>query len=1175
VPVPINPTEEIRKKIKIGAVLLVAGSGISISASSDPDSGLPHPQSFWAGLLENGLQWLKEHKHMDPEDADAHLRLLTKIGGTHNFISAAEDIVRKMGGCQSEHFAMWLRNTVGSIKPTNRAVLDAIENLRKHGNLVATTNYDDLLINANVSSVSWRQPEEFLRAVRNRDNDKIIFLHGSWRDPQSIILDWNSYEKILNNQAYRSDLAAVWQMTTWVFIGSGVSGLDDPEFSMMLERYGKRIRQADLWDFCLVRNVDQQEFQAFFDNKGVNICAVGFGDSFDDLPGYLTDLLPAIIPNNVDGRIRKKIPAPPTFYAEPEYIGSHRFFGRKSQLQDLSEWAKSSDPNNLMLFEAIGGNGKSMLTWEWCTKFSKKVREDWAGIFWYSFYERGAVMADFCQRAIAYMTGTPLDDIKTMKTAELKDWLISELKRKPWLLILDGLERVLVAYHRIDAAEISDEEAEQPKDKIANRNPCDTIRDEDNDLLRALTASAPSKILVTSRLTPRILLNPSGQPVNGVKRSVLPGLRPVEAEQLFRSCGIVGDGNTIQTYLSQNCDNHPLVIGALAGLINGYLPDRGNFDVWVNDPNGGGELDFANLDLTQRRNHILHIALASLHEKGKQLLSTLALVSESVDYTTLCSLNPYLPPEPAIVHDPEKKWRLLSEEELEIRREELHAMSPEEQRILQNQQTEQQRSYEIAVRIWKEYQVNIARWKEQVHSSQNLQKLTALTLDLEQRGLIQYDSASQRYDLHPVVRYVVLNTATSKEKSIHGKRVVDYFSTRPHNPYREAETIQDVTSGLTVVRTLVKLKHFQDAVNSYKGDLADALAYNLEAHVETLSLLMPMFPNGIASVSQEIDLLDAAYIARHASIALASIGEYEDSISINEVSIDIMLSLGKWDRISVILSSMTHRCFLIQNRIATADRIDTMSLYLANASKNNLSIFLCLMRQFYTESRLGKWEIAEETWNKLDVMGREWSRCAYRQGMAEECYTLNRYWQGTLQNDEIAKTIDIATKDNNRTTIRNMIRLQGRLALDARDWESANSHFQEAVRMARERSVIDNEAETGLAIAKWHLQKLSNPTDEAARLALLKNPSYRLLAELWLAIGNKDEARINALRAFDWAVADGTPYVHYHELLNAKKLLISLNIPIPNVKIYSEPGRFRYPWEERIVELIRKLETGT
>ena len=77
----------------------------------------------------------------------------------------------------------------------------------------------------------------------------------------------------------------------------------------------------------------------------------------------------------------------------------------------------------------------------------------------------------------------------------------------------------------------------------------------------------------------------------------------------------------------------------LAGLVTNYLPDRGNFDAWAADPDNGERLNLADLDLVQKRNHILNAALTSLDDKSRQLLSTLALLSEPVDYLTLSSLN--------------------------------------------------------------------------------------------------------------------------------------------------------------------------------------------------------------------------------------------------------------------------------------------------------------------------------------------------------------------------------------------------------------------------------------------------------------------------------------------------------------------------------------------------------
>ena len=338
------------------------------------------------------------------------------------------------------------------------------------------------------------------------------------------------------------------------------------------------------------------------------------------------------------------IPTPPTFYAEPPYLASHSFVGRRAELDTLSDWALPTEPHPILLFEAIGGTGKSMLTWEWVTNHALRVRTDWAGRFWYSFYEKGAQLADFCRYALAYITAEPLEIFKKMKMLELGERLAHHLQRDSWLLVLDGLERILVAYHRIDADQLADEEA-GTTDEIGKRDPCSAIRPEDDDLLRVLATCKPSKLLVTSRLLPRVLVNYSGQALpDNVLRVPLRGLRPPDAEALFRACGVKGGSEAIQGYLQKHCDCHPLVIGVLAGLVNEFMPDRSNFDAWEGSAAGSGQLDLADIALVQKRNHILAAALSTLPKPSHELLSILALLSEAVDYETLSALNSHLPP---------------------------------------------------------------------------------------------------------------------------------------------------------------------------------------------------------------------------------------------------------------------------------------------------------------------------------------------------------------------------------------------------------------------------------------------------------------------------------------------------------------------------------------------------
>ncbi len=705
------------------------------------------------------------------------------------------------------------------------------------------------------------------------------------------------------------------------------------------------------------------------------------------------------------------VPRPPAFYAEPAYIGSHAFVGRKAQLDTLSDWASPADPHPLLLFEAIGGTGKSMLTWEWTTRHATTVRGDWAGRFWYSFYEKGAIMADFCRRALAYITGQPFDDFRKMKTAELAELLLRQLRARPWLLVLDGLERVLVAYHRYDAAQLLDEEA-GTTDKIAQRDPCAAIRPEDDDLLRALAAAAPSKLLLTTRLTPRGLLNAANQPIPGVLRERLPGLRPADAEALLRSCGVTGTSGSIQNFLQSHCDCHPLVTGVLAGLINDYLPDRGNFDTWSADPDHGGQLNLADLDLVQKRNHILHTALAALPEKSRQLLSTLSLLSEAVDYTTLSALNPHLPPEPEEVAEPTKpevgwRWQFMTDVEKRKRRE----------------------KYLVAVRLYEEYKLAIEARLQSPEFRRAPRELASTIRDLEHRGLVQYAPQAQRYDLHPVVRGITAGALLQEERDHFGQRVVDHFSQQLHRPYEEAESLEDVRHDLHVVRTLVQMGRREQACDVYVGALAAALLYNLEAHAEVLSIMRPFFPHSWSIAPDDLEEWKASYLLKGVALAMSVGGEWEEAVAATGTALLIAFRQKNWGRVQLDLSALAF-CYCDLSRFACSDRLLLLSLDIASFNDDDEALFLTRIIRMRHLTMVGLWQDAEAIWRLLDPMGRDWDRHITRPGSAELRYAALQLCQGTLLEDHLLHAEQLSRAGKNRIGIRALHGLRGEWHLD-------------------------------------------------------------------------------------------------------------------------------------------------
>jgi tetratricopeptide (TPR) repeat protein len=855
--------------------------------------------------------------------------------------------------------------------------------------------------------------------------------------------------------------------------------------------------------------------------------------------------LPLLTPTPPD-----PIPAPPAFYAEPPYIGSHKFTGRAAQLEVLNDWTVAADPHPVLLFDAIGGSGKSMFTWEWATKYASKIRQDWAGRFWYSFYEKGGVMSDFCQRALAYMTGRPLEEFRKKKTPELAEQLIHHLRTRPWLIVLDGLERVLVHYHRIDAAELPEEATNQPTDQIAQRDPCAAIRPEDDDLLRALAAAAPSKLLFTTRLVPRVFLNPASQPVPGVLRVSLPGLRPADAEELLRSCGVTGDSQAIQHFLKSQCDCHPLVTGILAGLINDHLPSKGDFDAWVIDSAGGGQLNLADLDLVQKRNHILKAALNAIPGKGRELLSTLALVSEGIDYSMLNAFNPHLPPEPKPVVKPWNPelapwWKEVSD--------------AEKKGIL--------RQYQAAIKRRTEYDQAVEVWRKSPEFQAALQQLTQTVHDLERRGLLQYDHHSKRYDLHPVVRGVAVGGLKHLETERYGQRVMDYFSRQAHRPYVQAETLEDLRPGLHIVRMLLKMGRLREAYYAYQGDLAQALKFNVEADAECLSLMRPFFPKGWAVPPDGFPERSQSYLANEAGIALRGMGQWKGALEAFGVALLTDLRQKDWENVRTDLCNIT---YVLSSRAKT-QRYLAFAFDIATLTKDAAGVFVTGLDLYRAFCEQGQWGKADKIWSLLDSMGRSWPRHVYRPGTAEHAHAQYDFYRGRLKEKDLVCAERLAKENKNRGGLRDVIALRGQWRLEQGQWALAAESLREAVRMARQVGETNAAAETRLALAKFHLKQLHNPGHVAKQLSEARKISHRPLAELWFAIGDHDRAKKHVLRAYESAWADGEPHVDRYELAKATTLLKQLGTEIPKLPPYDPNKDEKLPWEDVVAVAIEKL----
>jgi hypothetical protein len=193
-----------------------------------------------------------------------------------------------------------------------------------------------------------------------------------------------------------------------------------------------------------------------------------FFKSPEDLRGHVLHSLEALrkrlqkaegeTPESIRFHPISVIPTAPEPYIAHSYalLQTGKLIGRQPELCVLNDWVTGKGDFAhvaLLAVVALGGMGKSALTWHW---FQTVAEQEWPaaqrgplqGRLWWSFYESDAHFENFIPRALAYVLGRTEQDVckEIPSLHEQAEVLVRELDRRPFLMVLDGLERVLAAY---------------------------------------------------------------------------------------------------------------------------------------------------------------------------------------------------------------------------------------------------------------------------------------------------------------------------------------------------------------------------------------------------------------------------------------------------------------------------------------------------------------------------------------------------------------------------------------------------------------------------------------------------------------------------------------------------------------------------------------------------------
>lgn len=303
------------------------------------------------------------------------------------------------------------------------------------------------------------------------------------------------------------------------------------------------------------------------------------------------------------------------------------FTGRVEERKMLTDWLNKDNENRLFILRALGGFGKSALTWHWLTHDVDAT--EWKKVVFWSFYEGDASFEHFIEETLKY-----LNLEAPQSKSEQVNTLLKAMGAQKILLIMDGFERVLRAYNSMNAAYQGDEaESPSPAGREAKGEGLDCV-DINAEVFLKSVCSLPkmqSKVLMTTRLTPRAVYVGASydSPLQGFREIELTAMQPVDAVEFFHKQKIKGTHTEIEAACAPY-GYHPLSLRLLAGRI---LKDFENpADIVV-----AQKLKIDG-DIIQQKHHVLEVSFNSLPQHEKDLLGIISCFRSPVEYKTLQSV---------------------------------------------------------------------------------------------------------------------------------------------------------------------------------------------------------------------------------------------------------------------------------------------------------------------------------------------------------------------------------------------------------------------------------------------------------------------------------------------------------------------------------------------------------
>jgi hypothetical protein len=216
------------------------------------------------------------------------LRNMIRSGKTDFMISAAGMITERFKARSDGIFRGWLSDSIGQIKLQDRTLLQDIAALP---GLVATLNYDHLLVEeTGRPAITWQEAnavQDVLRGTR----EAILHLHGEYQKPESVVLGLDTYHKAKDDPHGKAVMQCLTLSKTLLFVGCGDTVLD-PNFQQLITWGKEALKDVVPRHRLLCRASELGAFQQKLADAPW-LEPIAYGDDYAEVGPFLRSLVPA------------------------------------------------------------------------------------------------------------------------------------------------------------------------------------------------------------------------------------------------------------------------------------------------------------------------------------------------------------------------------------------------------------------------------------------------------------------------------------------------------------------------------------------------------------------------------------------------------------------------------------------------------------------------------------------------------------------------------------------------------------------------------------------------------------------------------------------------------------------------------------------------------------------